>query len=262
MTNVIGNFPFGGPVRIVEQTDRGPKRAFVLGVYASAVHARWIDPRGETIVRALAVASEPCIFWRGDDSVALLNIVAIPPTLGKLLPAPRTLNGPSGRSLDEDILGPMGVPRSDAWLADLVPHSCMNPNQQAAIKDHYEPLRVQHGLPVPSVPRVPEILADAARQEALLNELIESKAEILILLGDQPIRWFLNRWDTSLEQLADFGTDARSYGRLHPLSIGNRRIRVLPVAHPRQIRRMGFHSKDWHKFHQEWREEVAPGLLK
>ena len=39
-------FPFGQPVRRVEQQDRAPKRVFVLGVYASAVHARWIDVDG------------------------------------------------------------------------------------------------------------------------------------------------------------------------------------------------------------------------
>ena len=37
------HFPFGQELKKVEQKDRSPKQAFVLGVYASAVHARWID---------------------------------------------------------------------------------------------------------------------------------------------------------------------------------------------------------------------------
>ena len=34
-------FPFGETVHPLVQQDRGPKKVFVLGVYASAVHARW-----------------------------------------------------------------------------------------------------------------------------------------------------------------------------------------------------------------------------
>jgi hypothetical protein len=41
----IGTSPFGQPVRKVEQIDRSAKRVFVLGVYASAVHAKWLDPK-------------------------------------------------------------------------------------------------------------------------------------------------------------------------------------------------------------------------
>jgi len=48
-------FPFGQELRKVEQKDRSPKKAFVLGVYASAVHARWVDKDGNQVVSALAV---------------------------------------------------------------------------------------------------------------------------------------------------------------------------------------------------------------
>lgn len=34
-------YPFGEYVRPLVQQDQTPKEAFVLGVYASAVHARW-----------------------------------------------------------------------------------------------------------------------------------------------------------------------------------------------------------------------------
>jgi len=64
-TNPIGHFPSGQPILPVRQADRSPKRVFVLGVYASAVHARWISPEGRTRIAALAVASEPEIFWPG-----------------------------------------------------------------------------------------------------------------------------------------------------------------------------------------------------
>lgn len=34
-------YPFGETVYPLVQQDRTPKKVFVLGVYASAVHARW-----------------------------------------------------------------------------------------------------------------------------------------------------------------------------------------------------------------------------
>ncbi len=66
MKSDIGTFPFGQPIQKVCQTDRTQKKVFVLGVYASAVHARWICPDKKTLIRALAVDSEPEIFWTGE----------------------------------------------------------------------------------------------------------------------------------------------------------------------------------------------------
>jgi hypothetical protein len=54
MTTVYGVFPFGQPLRRVVQADRAPNRVFVLGVYSSAVHARWLSPTGRTLITASA----------------------------------------------------------------------------------------------------------------------------------------------------------------------------------------------------------------
>ena len=62
-------FPFGEKLTKVQQSETTPnKEVFVLGVYASAVHAKWLDKDGKIKVQALAVASEPEIFWRGLDA--------------------------------------------------------------------------------------------------------------------------------------------------------------------------------------------------
>ena len=53
-------FPFGMPIMPVQQADRSPKRVFVLGVYASAVHARWRGS-GERILNYFKCLSET---WR------------------------------------------------------------------------------------------------------------------------------------------------------------------------------------------------------
>ena len=148
MTQSVGTFPFGQPVRRVVQEDRGPKRLFVLGAYASAVHARWVGIDGKTIVMALGVASEPCIFWRGDSAAEIIGKIDVPTEVGRLVPAAPRLNGPSGRSLDDHFLGPLGASREDAWLCDLVPHSCMNPSQRDAVKGRYAPKQFNTGFPL------------------------------------------------------------------------------------------------------------------
>ena len=61
-------FPFGQQLTAVKQDDRSPKKIFVLGVYASAVHARWRGVDGKIKIKAIAVASEPYVFWRGGNN--------------------------------------------------------------------------------------------------------------------------------------------------------------------------------------------------
>jgi len=257
----ISIFPFGQPVRFVIQQDRTPKRVFVLGVYASAVHARWIGPDMRTIVHALAVASEPYIFWRGEGAEEILRQITVPPQLGRLeCPDPK-FNGPSGQSLDDHFLKPLGLRRDNAWLCDLVPHSCMNAGQQAAIERAYLPHITQYHLPTPTVTCLPQQLSDASRRAAIQEELGESRADILILLGDQPIRWFLRFFDATYSTLSMFGTDPQAYGQLHPFSIAGKILHVLPLAHPRQVSRLGSSSRGWYNLHRSWETDTAPTLL-
>lgn len=258
----IGVFPFGQPVRCVGQGDRTQKRVFVLGVYASAVHARWVASNGKQKVGALAVCSEPYIFWRGEDVEKLLGAIQVPAELGHLEPASPTFNGPSGRALDDLILKPLGVDRAEAWLADLVPHSCANPAQLNAIQREYFPAVEKCGLPETNVPIVPKDLADNKRRQELLGEVEASAADLIVLLGDQPLRCFLAPLTGMSKRLSDYGVDINTYGRLHPAKLLNRTINILPLAHPRQIARLGRSSQRWFDLHEHWRKIVAPTLLK
>ena len=255
-----GVFPFGQPVAPVVQRDRSPKEIFVLGVYASAVHARWIGPEGGQVIAALAVASEPSIFWRGEDAEAIISTINVPREVGRLEPASRRLNGPSGRALDEQFLHPLGVQRSDAWLCDLVPHSCMNPRQAAAVEREYMPL-VRRGLvPAPRWSEVPKELASPDRIEAIEAELVASRASIVVTLGDQPLRWFTRRYGSGT-RLSAYGTEKSVYGRLHPMEVRGRAVSLLPLVHPRQAAGLGGHSTTWRSLHGHWVEGVAPRLL-
>jgi len=85
-------YPFGQQVHTLVQQDRTPKKVFVLGVYASAVHARW-KKDGKTICTALSVASEPRIFWDGniEEAKKIISKISIPEEVGTLEPVGRLL---------------------------------------------------------------------------------------------------------------------------------------------------------------------------
>lgn len=125
MTAPTGTYPFGSTLSPLVQADRSPKKIYVLGVYASAVHARWIGPDSDTLVQALAVASEPVIFRDGRAAGEIIASIPVPKVAGRLEPADTKFNGPSGRSLDADFLQRLGVMRKDSWPCDLIHHTCV-----------------------------------------------------------------------------------------------------------------------------------------
>lgn len=254
-------FPFGEPLRQVEQGDRSRKRVLVLGVYSSAVHARWVDRQGKVIVRALAVASEPCIFWDGLGAAEIISSVKIPREAGTLEAPEQQFNGPSGRALDEGILKPLGLIRNEAWLSDLVPHSCLNPRQAKVIREKYDPMAKRFGLTRATIEPVHKVLASDVRRDEIFNELTASGANVLITLGDQPLKWFVSLLTNVTYRLAGFSKSVDKYGRLHPVEIRGQRFDLLPIAHPRQIRRLGSSDSEWARIHASWVEHVAPSLL-
>lgn len=247
-------FPFGQLLKKVEQSDRTPKKVFVLGVYASAVHARWVGADGAQKVAALAVASEPEIFWRGENANEIIAQISIPKELGKLLPANQSLNGPSGRALDDLFLGPMGYDRKDAWLCDLLPESRINPNQRKALNRHYtKDVIERYNLTPVTIPNFcKKELNSEARSLEILAELEESQADRIILLGDLPIKHFLNYFNCSYSKLSDFGETSKSYGREVPIEINGRTYGIIALCHPRQAGKLGHSSSKWGDLHSRW----------
>lgn len=248
-------FPFGQELKKVEQENRSPKKAFVLGVYASAVHAKWTDNDGNQVVSALAVASEPEIFWTGHDADKIISAIQIPEQLGKLsVPGNKRLNGPSGRALDESFLSPLDIKRKDTWLCDLLPYSRVNEKQRQAITDHYTKEIVKDfNLTPASIPDFDKgELNSKPRRDEILEELEMSQAKILILLGDLPIYWFLRFHDKRYSRLSQFGETYETYGRQHDIRINNRLYKVIPLCHPRQAARLGSSNSKWGDLHDKW----------
>lgn len=249
-------FPFGQPLQKVQQKDTTPnKQVFVLGVYASAVHSKWLSPDGSVKVQALAVASEPEIFWRGNDAQEIISKINVPKEAGSLVSANENLNGPSGKALDELFLKPLGFSRDNAWLCDLLPESRVNANQKKAV-DSYNKLVRSSGLNLPEA-TIPdfdenEIKEHAARRkEEILNELEASGANTIILLGDLPIRWFLHFYDKRTK-LSQFGNSPDTYGQRHKVIINGKAYNIIPLCHPRNAARLGAFSKKWADLHDEW----------
>lgn len=248
-------FPFGQELITVEQKDKSPKQAFVLGVYASAVHARWIGKDGKQKVNALAIASEPEIFWTGDNAEEIISKIIIPEEIGRLTtPRDKNLNGPSGRVLDKKYLNPIGLTRDNTWLCDLLPQSRLNQNQVNAIKKHYTEETIDRfNLNPVTIPRFDKSeLNSEKRRIEILKELEQSKAEKLILLGDLPIKWFLRYFDSNYTALSGFGESEQTYGQEHEIKINNHFYKVLPLCHPRQAERLGRSNAKWGKLHDKW----------
>jgi len=257
----LGIFPFGEKVKPVVQEDRTPKDVFILGVYASAVHARWKSKENKVVVNALAVASEPEIFWRGENAEEITSIIEIPDELGHLEPAVYNFNGPSGRSLDEEYLFPLGLSRKDVWLSDIYPFAHMNKGQKKAIAREYLPLLSKYDLPKPSLLPAPQKEPGTDRRVDIWQEIIFSGAKIVILLGDKPISWFIQFLVPEFGRLSDFGTDSTSYGQLHPVTIQDRNLMILPLVHPRQASRLGASTIRWFELHQNWKSQFAQAIL-
>ena len=257
---MTGTFPFGRPVERVVQRDRGPKRVFVLGAYASAVHARWLAADGTTLMASVAVASEPEVFWRGDGAEGIIADIALLPGAGSLVSAGETMNGPSGVALDELFLAPLGLDRSDAWLCDLVPYSCKNDRQAKALARTYDPRATALGLPDYDWPDLPEVLAGEARRAEIAAEIAAASPDLIVTLGDQPLKWFTSHYG-SKSRLGSYGETPQDYGRLRECRVGQRTLMLLPLAHPRQVARLGSHSAQLASLHERWIRDVAESLL-
>ena len=246
-------YPFGQKVKALVQQDRTPKKVFVLGVYASAVHARW-KKDGKTVCTALAVASEPRIFWDGniEEAKEIISSISIPKEVGTLEPTGSHLNGPSAKVLDEHILSILGYTRKDAWLCDLLPETRLNSGQVKVITERYNPLIEQYCLNKVTIPERPTVFCDAQRCQKILSELKESKASLLVLLGDIPIAQFLNFVaDVPYKSLQEY-VELYGYGKATAATIDGHTINVLPLAHPRQIGALGAHSEKWKNLHNGW----------
>ena len=89
------------------------------------------------------------------------------------------------------------------------------------------------------------------------DELRESTAEVLVTLGDEPLKWFGTTFGTKAS-LEAYGKTSQSYGRLHDVMIKGRVLKLLPLVHPRQAAGLGHHDPEWKALHENCVGQIAP----
>lgn len=250
-------FPFGERAYESKQISKSPKEVFVLGSYTQAIYAKWLDPNGSLITNAIAVASEPHIFWDGYDSKSeeIISRINIPNNLGYLEIADQEYNGQLGRPLDKYYLSPLGFKREDSWLCNLIPYYRLNKQQEEVIDKYYKPKINNYYLPRPSIRKLKLELTNDKRRNGILEELETSKADTIILQGDQPIKWFLDSYiDKPIKNLENF---AKSYGECCEYIINSKKYNIFALFNPKIFSGSGSYSAQCRKTHLEWMKNIA-----
>ncbi|MFA9430023.1 hypothetical protein [Egicoccus sp. AB-alg2] len=278
---IAGNdrFPFGAPstLRPANVPPSGDTHLAVVGVYPSALHVRWDLPTwavaGQDLpprVGALAVDVEPTVFWDGTDPEPTELVAAWQQRVGFLSGdepgkhghVRETMNGTSGRSVVERVLGPLGVDPCRTMFTDLVPRFFVKTGtggraeQGDRIRDVYEPFARLVGLPPANLPARPaqrQLVSGVVTEERnrLRNELAAAGASVIVTLGSEARE--------ALRQIVDDadGVPARdlrrdNYGEPGTLRIGRYRARWYALTHP------GNRSPAWREVHAQWEQTVRP----
>lgn len=258
--NFEGRFPFGRPsTERPPRRPRGAARAFVLGVYPSALHVRWAC--GESFVQSLAIDVEPTVFWDGADAIervaAWKEAVGFRAEWGTVASAG---NGTSGDGLNTEILEPLGISPGDVWFSDLVPWffikkgSITRRAQFEAIRDEYAPFAARVGLPAANLPlrlTAPSLCRYSIEQRAdhLRRELLESDARVLVTLGEEP-RYVVERIADSVggRVTRPLKATMTDYEQAGALEVDGREIEWWALKHP------GQRDPEWRATHRRWIE--------
>lgn len=244
----IFRFPFGETLENTPPQRTSNAKAFVLGVYASAVHARWIGPDGKEACKALAVSTEPCSFWDGNGGEKIISRIdrTVPREMGSLaLPAGK-FNGPSGETLREKYLAPLDLTPDKCWITDLHDRYFLSRDNAKAVAK-YEMLRHKAGsktAPASLPTRPKRVVPTEERLARLRDEFHQSGAPLVITLGNEPLRPLLG---ASARKLSN-----ERYGEPAEFEVFGRRVVVLRLCHPRQAGALGFSSRAWTDTHAAW----------
>jgi hypothetical protein len=240
-------------------------------VYPSAFHVAWsppnhINPR--PLISSLAVDVEPTVFWDGQSPSPhdLLDewktAVSFDPSRhGTVRPGH---NGPSGVGLEDRILRPLGLNPSSVAFTDAVPWFFVKQgrgSQGAAIAERFRPWAETNGVDPGSLPdrpsstELPQLATAEPRRVALLAEIVEINAPLMITLGQEAL--------DAVRGVADPGTMSGvqdvlapvGYGAVGSATFDGRQREVLPIVHPgfqRQTKR-----PDWVAAFESWEQAVA-----
>lgn len=270
-------YPFGQP-----STRRGPRRpselcrAFVLGVYPSAVHVRWTLPRWysedqRVVVGSLAIDDEPEVFWDGGDAADRVSRWETTVGFrggdadgehGQVRPAG---NGTSGESVRDRILVPLGLAPHEVWFTDAVDRffvkragpRARGRQQGDVIEQVYNPFAQRAGLPLADLPARPAPaalvrIAVEEHRDRLRSELLDSKTPLVITLGEEARQVMLgiaakcSGPPTSSLDGVRLAGEPGSYGARGEASVSDHTLEWMALVHP------GQRSSGWRSIHDGW----------
>lgn len=223
-------YPFGRRVTPRNPSAGGQRDLFVLGAYPSAVHVRW-QPKDGKVVAALPVDDEPEPFWNGADVAervtAWLEWLQ-PEESDGTFTAPKSLNGPSGAWVDDNMLTPLNASREQAWITDCLDTYRMSTGVEKRIDDTYNKL----GFPACSIqphPSENEIVKEALadHRSRLTAELTRCRPTAIVTLGNAAARVAADLLGQPTFTLAVEG-----YGTTIDFKLDRRNVRWHPLAHP------------------------------
>ena len=260
-------FPFGRPVVRRRPSAKSRRRVFVLGATPSALCIAWWSPARKSI-KALPVDNEPAPFWNGSDERAQIDawkrLVGFRTGEWGEVETAGEVNGKAGRWLDAEVLAPLGVTRDEVCLSTCVDTYLGDAAMAFAVNERYQPVALETGLPEARLPLAPPAgalveLAVTAHRERLLRELSMVVPELVVTLGNLPLRVMRGLADatnTTRTKNARVGprrlpADA-TYGALHPLVLGTRTTQWLPLAAPET-------GPPFDEVHERWKA-AADGL--
>lgn len=211
---------------------------FVLGAYPSALHVRWTPPTPWRSIAAIAVDNEPTPFWTGEDQIERVDrwraAVGWDPAWGEVRSV-GALNGPSGAWVADQVFGPLGVTREDAWITDCLDIYHASTGAAGRIADTYAPFAKAHGLIAADLgahPSEAAIVTEALAQHRvrLLDELARATPDVVVTLGNAALR-VLGSLGT-VDGGAPRGLATEGYGKSLRLRIAGRTVTWLPLTHP------------------------------
>jgi hypothetical protein len=181
---------------------------------------------------------EPEPFWAGADQADRISRwqrdVDWSEAWGEVTPAAE-LNGPSGRWVEDRILGPCSVDRSSAWITDCLDTYRLSIRMREAIESVYAPFATAHNLPAADVAAhasEAQIVAEAVASHMgrIRHELDEARPSTVVTLGNAALRVFRALLDSPAgpTKLSAQG----GYAEEQLVHVAGRRLRWLPLAHP------------------------------
>ena len=166
-------------------------------------------------------------------------------------------NGPSGQWLRDKILVPLGYRRTECWITDCLDTARLNPGQRRRITETYLQIDGHLGLPTPNMESTPTGDGGIVREareghlERLSRELDTARPELIVTLGNAALRVLRLLVEMDSGDPGPALAEA-SYGAEVQARLGARRVRWLPLVHPRSGERI----PKWRQIHLRWVEST------